>query len=189
MSCHRLLPFLPVPQKLENSNQVTSLSSITGWHHLKLAMSETMANILLTGATGYIGSTVLEHLMRSEEPRIKPLTIEVFIRDRKAAEVLLKAHGSHVPPILWTGFTDIPFVTDTAGNYDIINAGIGSSQTRPRPLTLRSCLARIRLSRRGSAMSSWRSLRKRSWAVSWIGLSGAGRHKIMQGTVARKLLD
>lgn len=138
-------------------------------------MSETTAKILLTGATGYIGGTVLEHLMRGEEPSIKPLTIEVSIRDEKAAKVLLKACGNRVRSILWTGSTDIPFVTDTAGHYDIINTGVGSSQTRPRPLTLVSCLARTRLSRRRSARSSWRSLRKRSWAVSWIWLSGAGQ--------------
>lgn len=153
-----------------------------------VSLSETMAKSLLTGATDYIGVTVLEHLMRSEEPSINPLTIDVFIRDKKAAEVLLKVHGNRVRPILWTGFTDIPFVTATAGNYDNINAGTGSSQTRPRPLTLVSCLARIHLSRRRSAMSRWRNLRKRSWAVSWIWLSGAGQaHKTMKGTVARMI--
>lgn len=138
-------------------------------------MSEIMAKILLTGATCYIGGTVLDHLIRSEEPSIKRLTINAFVRDKKAAEVLLEAYGDRMRPILWTAFTDIPFVTDTAGHYDIINTGVGSSQTRPRPLTLVSCLARPRLSRRGFAMSSWRSLRRRSWAVSWIWLSGAGQ--------------
>lgn len=85
-----------------------------------------MANILLTGATGYIGGTVLDHLLTSEEPSIKPLTIDVLVRDSKATEILQKAYGARVRPILWTGFADIPFVTDTASNYDIIiNAGTG----------------------------------------------------------------
>lgn len=175
MSCHRLLPFLPVPQKLENINQVTSLSSITGRHHLELAVSEITAKILLTGATGYIRDTVLDHLMRSEEPSIKRLAMDVLVRDKKVTEVLLEAYGDLIRPMLWTSFTDISSVTDTAGNYDIINAGTGSSQTRPRPLTLVFCLARIRLVRRRSAKSSCRSLRRRSWAVSWIWLSGAGQ--------------
>lgn len=85
-----------------------------------------MAKILLVGATGYIGGTVLDHLIRSEEPSIKPLTIDVLIRDTKAAGVLREAYGDRVRPIPWAGFTDIPFVTDTAANYDIIvNAGTG----------------------------------------------------------------
>lgn len=85
-----------------------------------------MAKILLTGATGYIGGTVLDHLIRSEEPSIRPLTIDVLVRDDKAVEVLHKAYGNRVKPILWTGFADVPFVTETAANYDIIiNAGTG----------------------------------------------------------------
>lgn len=117
-------------------------------------MSEIMAKILLTGGAGYIGGTVLDYLIRSEEPSIKRWTINAFVRDKKAAEVLLEAYGDRIRPIFWTGFTDIPSVTDTAGNYGFINAGTGWSQTRPRPLTLVFCLARIRRSRKRSAMSS-----------------------------------
>lgn len=69
---------------------------------------------------------MLDHLIRSEEPSIKLLTIDVLVRDNEAREILHKAYGDRVRPILWTGFTDIPFVADTAANYDIIiNAGTG----------------------------------------------------------------
>lgn len=69
---------------------------------------------------------MLDHLIRSEEPSIKPLTIDVLVRDNDATEILHKAYGDRVRPIPWTGFTDIPFVTNTAANYDIIiNAGTG----------------------------------------------------------------
>ncbi|KAH8745505.1 hypothetical protein F5883DRAFT_587290 [Diaporthe sp. PMI_573] len=85
-----------------------------------------MAKVLLTGATGYIGGTVLDHLIRSVEPSIKSLAIDVLVRNKDAAEILRKEYGNRVRPILWTGFTDIPFVTDTARNYDIIiNTGTG----------------------------------------------------------------
>lgn len=83
-----------------------------------------MAKILLVGATGYIGGTVLDQLVRSEEPSIKPLTIDVLIRDPSSAGVLREAYGDRFRTIPWAGFTGIPFVTDTAANYDIIvNAG------------------------------------------------------------------
>lgn len=85
-----------------------------------------MAKVLLTGAAGYIRGTVLDHLVRSEEPSLKLLTIDVMIRDNKATEILQKPYGSRVGPILWTGSMGIPFVADTAANYDIIiNIGTG----------------------------------------------------------------
>jgi nucleoside-diphosphate-sugar epimerase len=85
-----------------------------------------MVKVLLTGATGYIGGTVLDHLIRSSEPSIKSLTIDVLVRNKDAAEILVKEYGDRVRPIFWTGFTDIPFVTEMARNYDIIiNTGTG----------------------------------------------------------------
>ncbi|POS76040.1 hypothetical protein DHEL01_v205573 [Diaporthe helianthi] len=91
-------------------------------------MSDTrqIAKILLTGATGYVGGTVLDKLVRSTEPSIESLTIDVLVRTNGAAEALRKGYRNRVRPILWNGFTDIPFVTDTATNYDmVINAGTG----------------------------------------------------------------
>lgn len=85
-----------------------------------------MAKILLIGATGYIGGTVLDQLIRRIEPSIESLTIDVWVRTNGAAEILHKGYGNRVRPILWNGFTDLSSVTDTARNYDIvINAGTG----------------------------------------------------------------
>ena len=85
-----------------------------------------MAKILLTGATGYIGGTVLDNLIKSKAASIKHLTFDLLVRSDDAAEKLRNAYGDRVKPILWTGFTDLAFVTDTAANYDIIiNAGTG----------------------------------------------------------------
>lgn len=61
-------------------------------------MTETTARILLIGATGYIGDTVLDHLINSKEPSIKPLTIDVLVRDNKATEILHNAYGTASGP-------------------------------------------------------------------------------------------
>ncbi|KAI5918158.1 hypothetical protein F4810DRAFT_693538 [Camillea tinctor] len=82
--------------------------------------------ILLTGATGYIGGTVLDHLIRNEEPSIKGLTFDLTVRSNYAVEKLRKAYGDRVNPILWDGFTDSAAISGLASNYDIIiNTGTG----------------------------------------------------------------
>ncbi|KAF7616817.1 hypothetical protein F9C07_6426 [Aspergillus flavus] len=85
-----------------------------------------MTKVLLTGATGYIGGTVLDHLIKSSATSVKDLTFDLLVRSNDAAEKLIKTYGDRVKPILWAGFTDLAFITDTAANYDIIiNAGTG----------------------------------------------------------------
>ncbi|KAI0593531.1 hypothetical protein F4775DRAFT_577468 [Biscogniauxia sp. FL1348] len=80
--------------------------------------------ILLLGATGYIGGTVLDHLLRNEEPSIKGLTFDLPVRTQHAVDKLQEAYGSRVKPILWEGFSDTAAVSDLAANYDIvINTG------------------------------------------------------------------
>lgn len=82
--------------------------------------------ILLAGATGYVGGTVLDHLIKSEEPSLKGLTFDLLVRREDAAKKLSQTYGDRVKPILWPGFSDIPFVTNIAANYDvIINTGTG----------------------------------------------------------------
>ncbi|KAI8720014.1 NAD-dependent epimerase/dehydratase [Fusarium sp. LHS14.1] len=82
--------------------------------------------ILFAGATGYVGGTVLDHLLKSEEPSLKSLTFDLLVRREDAAEKLSEVYGDRVNPILWTGFSDIPFVTNIAASYDIIiNTGTG----------------------------------------------------------------
>lgn len=82
--------------------------------------------LLLLGATGYIGGTVLDHLIACKQTPIDSLTFDVLVRQKDAADKLSKAYGERVNPILWDGFTDIQFVIKTAANYEIIiNAGIG----------------------------------------------------------------
>ncbi|KAE8376640.1 hypothetical protein BDV26DRAFT_265108 [Aspergillus bertholletiae] len=85
-----------------------------------------MTKILLIGATGYIGGTVLDHLINSEVTSLGGLTFDLLVRSKDAIEKLNRAYGDRIKPILWTGFADLPFITDTSTNYDIIiNAGTG----------------------------------------------------------------
>ncbi|PKS04894.1 hypothetical protein jhhlp_008258 [Lomentospora prolificans] len=82
--------------------------------------------ILLTGATGYVGGTVLDHLIKSQEPSIQGLTFDLLVRGEDVAKKLREAYGDRVNPIQWAGLTDVPFIIETAANYDIIvNTGSG----------------------------------------------------------------
>lgn len=88
----------------------------------------TTANrILLTGATGYVGGTILSHLIKNEEPSIKALTFDLLVRTEDAAAKLRDAYGDRVNPIQWPGgLTNFDFIAQTAANYDlIINTGSG----------------------------------------------------------------
>lgn len=85
-----------------------------------------MSKILLTGATGYVGGTVLSQLLGSTEPSISQLNVDLLVRNVSQAEKLKETYGSRVNTIQWLGLQDIAFVEDTAANYDIIiNTGCG----------------------------------------------------------------
>ena len=72
-------------------------------------MSST-SRILLTGATGYVSGTILDHLhlIKNEEPSIQGLTFDLLVRSEEAAKKLREAYGDRANPIQWTGLTDIP---------------------------------------------------------------------------------
>ncbi|CAH0027599.1 unnamed protein product [Clonostachys rhizophaga] len=82
--------------------------------------------IVLTGATGYVGGTVLDHLIKDTSQSLKDVTIDVLVRKEDQAEKLLEAYKDRIGTILWKGLTDEEFIINTAANYDIvINAGSG----------------------------------------------------------------
>ncbi|KAF5024588.1 hypothetical protein F66182_3351 [Fusarium sp. NRRL 66182] len=82
--------------------------------------------ILLTGATGYVGGTVLEHLVNAHDAVLKCLTIDILVRSEDAAKKLRSAYGDRVNPIQWTGLHDVNFIEHLASDYElIINAGSG----------------------------------------------------------------
>ncbi|KAF2684221.1 NAD(P)-binding protein [Lentithecium fluviatile CBS 122367] len=85
-----------------------------------------MSKILITGATGYVGGTVLSQLLASTAPSVKVLTFDLLIRDDAQAQKLKDAYGSRINTIKWSGLADTSFIEEMASNYDIIiNTGSG----------------------------------------------------------------
>lgn len=98
-------------------------------------MSPTASNrILLTGATGYIGGTVLDALIKCTAPSLTPITFDVLVRRPDQAEKLREAYGDRVEPMLWSGLNDPAAVADIAANYDlVVNAGLGFHPNGGKP--------------------------------------------------------
>ncbi|KAI8713893.1 Epimerase domain-containing protein [Fusarium sp. LHS14.1] len=77
--------------------------------------------ILLIGATGYVGGTVLDHFIKAHDDEIlKNLTFDLPVRSEEAADKLRSAYGDRVKPIQWAGLHDVEFITELASKYDII---------------------------------------------------------------------
>ncbi|GME65970.1 hypothetical protein GTA08_BOTSDO08662 [Neofusicoccum parvum] len=89
-------------------------------------MSSPGSKILLTGATGYVGGTVLDQLIKNTALSLVDLTFDVLVRAAKIAQKLKDAYGAHLNPIQWKGLDDVRSIAITASNYDIIvNTGSG----------------------------------------------------------------
>ncbi|KAJ6440999.1 NAD dependent epimerase/dehydratase family protein [Purpureocillium lavendulum] len=73
--------------------------------------------LLITGATGYIGGSVLSTLLASSNPQIKDLTITALVRKPEHVE-LLKKKG--VNGVIFTGLDDIEAVRKAASQNDIV---------------------------------------------------------------------
>lgn len=85
-----------------------------------------MSKILLVGATGYVGGTVLSQLLTSTEASLKVLTIDLLVRREHQAKRLRSVYGKRIKTVLWAGLTDTEFIEQIAARYDIIvNAGSG----------------------------------------------------------------
>ncbi|CAH0003790.1 unnamed protein product [Clonostachys byssicola] len=73
--------------------------------------------ILLTGATGYIGGSVLTTLLASENPLIKAAQITALVRKQEQVD-LLKEKG--IDSTLFSGLDDVSSVRDIASQYDVV---------------------------------------------------------------------
>ncbi|KAK7413076.1 hypothetical protein QQX98_008024 [Neonectria punicea] len=83
----------------------------------------TFPRILLTGATGYVGGSVLSHLLDSSEFTIKPDAITAVVRRPEDATVL-KDKG--IGTLLVRDLDDLETLTHAASSYDVvINASTG----------------------------------------------------------------
>lgn len=85
-----------------------------------------MTQILLVGATGYVGGTVLSFLFSSPSPTLSNLSIAVLVRRPQQAEKLRAAYGTRIRTVQWLGLHDPDSIEQIAASYDIIiNAGTG----------------------------------------------------------------
>jgi nucleoside-diphosphate-sugar epimerase len=73
--------------------------------------------LLLTGATGYIGGSVLTTFLNSSNSSIKALQISVLVRSKTQAK---KLTGLGVHPILFQDFDDTATITKAASEHDIV---------------------------------------------------------------------
>ncbi|KAK8848394.1 NAD dependent epimerase/dehydratase [Apiospora arundinis] len=83
--------------------------------------------ILLTGATGYVGGTVLHRLLACPAPSLQHLKVSVLVRGEERADQLLRTYGAdRVAPVLFRDYDETDLITELASQHDIvINAGSG----------------------------------------------------------------
>ncbi|KAG8671910.1 hypothetical protein FPOAC2_05270 [Fusarium poae] len=73
--------------------------------------------VLLTGATGYIGGTVLSTILTSSHPSLKNIHITVLVRRQDQADIL---SSLGVTPILFKSLDDTELLTEAASTHDIV---------------------------------------------------------------------
>jgi nucleoside-diphosphate-sugar epimerase len=73
--------------------------------------------VLLTGATGYIGGTVLNTILTSSHPSLKNIHITILVRRQDQADIL---SDLGVTPILFKSLDDTEVLTETASTHDIV---------------------------------------------------------------------
>ncbi|KAJ5400802.1 hypothetical protein N7465_011291 [Penicillium sp. CMV-2018d] len=84
------------------------------------------AEILLTGATGYIGGSVLTALLRSSALPLQSKSITCLLRGADRAALLTSTYGERVKPALYDGLDDLETTTAVAAQHDIvINTTLG----------------------------------------------------------------
>ncbi|KFY93184.1 hypothetical protein V498_04532 [Pseudogymnoascus sp. VKM F-4517 (FW-2822)] len=91
--------------------------------------------LLLTGATGYIGGSILTTLLESKHESIRNLEISVLVRDEQKGAVLAK--DGVISSIYFKGFDDADTITAAASEHDIvINSASGYHSGLARALIL-----------------------------------------------------
>ncbi|KAH6995378.1 NAD dependent epimerase/dehydratase [Ilyonectria destructans] len=73
--------------------------------------------VLLTGATGFIGGSVLNRILSSDNPKIKELSVTVIVRKQEQVD-LLAEHG--IDARLFNGLDDGKKLREIASEFDIV---------------------------------------------------------------------
>lgn len=83
--------------------------------------------VLLTGATGYVGGTILHQLATSTDPLLTPIKVTALVRGPDRAAALTARYGAdRVNPVLFKDFEDLAFLEAQAAQHDVVvNAGTG----------------------------------------------------------------
>jgi nucleoside-diphosphate-sugar epimerase len=76
--------------------------------------------ILLTGATGYIGGSVLAALLDSADPVLQSAPITCLLCGVDRAVTLSFTYGDRVKPILCRDLDDVETATTIAAQHDIV---------------------------------------------------------------------
>jgi len=85
--------------------------------------------ILLTGATGYIGGSILDNLLASRAPALQSSSITCLLRDAKRAEKLTSHYGARVQLAEYEDLDDVDATIHFASQHDIvINTTLGFHQ-------------------------------------------------------------
>jgi len=85
--------------------------------------------ILLTGATGYIGGSILDTVLASQAPALRSSSITCLLRDAKRAEKLTSHYGDRVKLAEYKDLDDVDATVRYASQHDIvINTTLGFHQ-------------------------------------------------------------
>jgi len=76
--------------------------------------------ILLAGATGFIGGTVLAHLVASPSPALRSATVICLVRGSDRVATLLAAYGDRVHPVVYRDLDDLKAITASAAQADLV---------------------------------------------------------------------
>ncbi|OJJ52908.1 hypothetical protein ASPSYDRAFT_95272 [Aspergillus sydowii CBS 593.65] len=78
------------------------------------------SGILVTGATGYVGGTVLNTLLNTKDVAIRNASISVLVRNNQQGHVL---EGKGVSTVQVDDYTDRTAIAELASDYDVIING------------------------------------------------------------------
>lgn len=144
-----------------------------------MSTSSETPRILLVGASGYIGGTVLHHLLESSHPVLSRSTITVLIRGQDRAQRLTEAYGDRVHPIVFDGLDDTARVAAVASEHDVVvSAALGFHLPGARALVQGLATRRRQSDGDGSVTTSTavasgrgRSSSRKPWIIHLSGVS------------------
>lgn len=100
----------------------------------------TISKILLVGADGYVGGTVLSQLLASAEISLQNLKFDVLVRRQYQAELLRGNYQDRINTVYWAGLDDVDFIEAIESRYDmVVNAGSGFYHCRCEGFRQQTC--------------------------------------------------